>query len=79
MQYSYSSNDYIPELLMANSVVVDLKVMYHNHSPPGVLQLPWYATTSQWNVVQLPIVMHIIMLQHPLVCYNDTRKPMNTS
>ena len=39
--------------------------MYHNHSSPGVLQLPWCATASQWNVVQLPIRMHIIMLQHP--------------
>ena len=26
-----------------------LNVMYHNHNSPGVLQLPWYATTSQWN------------------------------
>ena len=42
-----------------------LNVMYHNHSSPGVLQLSWCATASQWNVVQLPIVMHIIMLQHP--------------
>ena len=53
--------------------------MYHNHSSPGVLQLPWCATTSQWNVVQLPIGMHIIMIQLPLVCCNDTRKPMQTS
>ena len=28
-----------------------LNMMYHNHSSPGVLQLPWCATTSQWNVV----------------------------
>ena len=46
---------------------------------PGVLQLPWCATTSQWNVVQLPIGMHIIMLQLPLVYCNDTRKPIQTS
>ena len=52
--------------------------MYHNHSSPGVLQLPWCVTTSHWNVVQLPIGMHIIMLQLPLVCCNDTRKPMHT-
>ena len=53
--------------------------MYPNHSSPGVLQLPWCATTSQWNVVQLPIGMHITMLQLPLVCYNDTREPMQIS
>ena len=56
-----------------------LNVMYHNHSSPGALQLPCCAITSQWNVVQLPIGMHIIMLQHPLVCYNNTRKPMCTN
>ena len=56
-----------------------LNVMYHNHSSPGVLQLSWYATTSQWNVVQLPIGMHIIMLQLSLVCCDDTRKPIQTS
>ena len=56
-----------------------LNVMYHNHSSPGVLQLPWCANTSQWNVVQLPSGMHIIMLQLPLLCYNDTRIPMQTS
>ena len=55
-----------------------LNVMYHNHSSLGVLQLPWCATTSQWNVTQLPIGMHAIMLQHPLVCYDDTRKPTHT-
>ena len=27
-----------------------LNVMHHNHSSPGVLQLPWCATTLQWNV-----------------------------
>ena len=53
-------------------------VMYHNHNSPGVLQLPWCTTTFQWNVVQLTIGMHIIMLQHPLEWYNDTRKPMHT-
>ena len=65
-----------------------LNVMYHNHSSPGVLQLlsgMWYnfpvecGTTFQWNVVQLPIGMYIIMLQLPVVCCNDTRKPMQTS
>ena len=45
-----------------------LHVMYHNHSSPGLLQLSWGATTSQWNVVKLPIGMHIIILQHQLVC-----------
>ena len=40
-----------------------LNVMYHNHSSPGVLQLPWCATISQWNAVQFPSGMHIIMLQ----------------
>ena len=33
----------------------DLNVMHHNHSSPGVLQLPWCAAISQWNVVQLPL------------------------
>ena len=56
-----------------------LNVMYHNHNSPGVLQLPWCATTSQWNVVQLPIGMHIITLQLPLVCCNNTRKPIETN
>ena len=46
-----------------------LNVMYHNHISPGVLQLPCCATASQWNVVQLPIGMHKIMLQLPLVQY----------
>ena len=56
-------------------------MMYHNHSSPGVLQLACCAIviTSQWNVVQLLIGMHIIMLQRPLACYNDTRKQMHTS
>ena len=35
-----------------------LNVMYHNYSSPGMLQLPWCATTSQQNVTQLPIEMH---------------------
>ena len=26
-----------------------LKAMYHNHSSPDVLQLPWCAITSKWN------------------------------
>ena len=56
-----------------------LNIMYHNHSFPGVLHFPYCATTSQWNVIQLPIEMHIITLQHLLVCYNDTRKPMHIS
>ena len=43
----------------------DLNVMYHNHSSPGALQLP--------------SGMHTIVLQLPLVCYNDTRKPLHTS
>ena len=44
---------------------------YHNHSSPGiynfpgVLQLPWCATTSQWNMVQLPF-------ECILLCYNST-------
>ena len=44
-----------------------MNVIYHSHSSPGVLQLSWCAITSQWSVVQLPIGMHIIMLQLPLV------------
>ena len=68
-----------PFTLQINGSFYGLNVMYHNHSSPSVLQLPWCATTSQWNVVQLPIGMHIIILQHPLECYNDTRKPMQTS
>ena len=56
-----------------------INMLYHNHSSPGVLQLPWCAITFQWNAVQLPIGMYIIMLQLPLVCYNDTRKPIHSS
>ena len=41
------------------------------------LQLSWCATTSQWNVVHFPL--ESIMLQLPLVCCNDTRKPCNTN
>ena len=72
----YLCNPFTPQI---KGSFYGLNVMYHNHSSPGVLQLPRCATISQWNVVQLPIGMHIIMLQYPLKCYNDTRKPMQTS
>ena len=40
----------------------------------------WFkCVVSQLNLVQLPIGMHIIMLQLPLVRCNDTRKPIQTS
>ena len=42
-------------------------------------QLSRCVITSQWNVVQLPIGMHIMMLELPLVCCNDIRKPLQTS
>ena len=56
-----------------------LNAIYHNHSSPYVLQLSWCATTSQWNIIQLPIGMHIMMLQLTLVCYNDATNPIQTS
>ena len=77
MYVSCICNTFTHQIIKGN--FCGLNVMYHNHSSPGVLQLPWYATTSQWNVVQLPSGIHIIMLQLPLLCYNDTRKPIQIS
>ena len=74
--YIYTCNTFTPQI---KGSFCGLNVMYHNHGSSCVLQLPWCATTSQCNVVQLPIGMHIIMLQFLLVCYNDNRKPMQTS
>ena len=56
IQLIYVCNTFTPQI---KGSFWGLNVMYHNHSSPGVLQLPWCATTSQWNVVQLPIGMHI--------------------
>ena len=40
----------------------------------AVLQLPWCTMYNfHRNVVQPPIRMHIIMLQLPMVCHNNTR------
>ena len=77
MVYNYTCNTFTPQI-KGSASFCGINVMYLNHSSPGVLQLPWRATTFQWNVIQLHIVMYIIMLQLPLVCYNDTRKPIQT-
>ena len=67
------SNTFTPQIKGSSC---GLNVMYHNHSSPGVLELPWCATTSQWKVV-LPIGMHIIMLQHPLECCKTNAHKLN--
>ena len=54
---SIQCNTFTPQL---NGSFCGFNVMYHNYSSPGVLQLPWCATTSQWNVVQLRIGMECI-------------------
>ena len=50
-------NTFIPQI---KGSFCGLNVMYHNHSSAGVVQLPCCATTFQWNVVQLPIGMHVL-------------------
>ena len=61
--------------------------MYHNHSSPGVLQLPWCATTSlvcynfpvecgttsYWNAYNY-VTTSTGMLPLPLVCCNIDNK-----
>ena len=63
-------NTFTPQI---KGICCGLNVMYH------IPQLPRCVTTSlvcynfHWNVLQLPIGMHKIMLQLPMACYKNTR------
>ena len=63
-------NTFTPQI---KGICCGLNVMYH------IPQLSRCVTTSlvcynfHWNVLQLPIGMHIIMLQLPMACCKNTR------
>ena len=66
----YVCNTFTPQI---KGICCGLNVMYH------IPQLSRCVTTSlvcynfHWNVLQLSIGMHIIMLQLPMACCKNTR------